>query len=694
MSKLLPGQAIGTPYERLDGELKVKGTAPYAYEQAVENPLYLYPVLSTIARGTVQRVDTAAAEAVDGVFTVLPSETPPRLEDTSARELAVLQDNGIGYRGQIVAAVLADTPEIAREAAAAVTVTYAGEPFSAQLRADSPELYAPEELNAGTPTDSSQGDVDAAFETAALTVEQTYSTPAEHNNPLEPHATVAQWDGTVLTLWDSTQGVHAVKGTLAQLLGLEEEQVHVIAPHVGGGFGSKGMPHVHVVMAALAAQVTDGRPVKFPVSRQQMYTLTSHRTPTLQRIRLGAADDGRLTAMSLDIVEHTSRIKEFAEQTPAPFRMMYASPNRSTTTRLAELDIPVPSWMRAPGECPGMFGPEVAMDELAAAAGLDPIELRRRNEPEVDPETGNPWSSRHLMECFDLGAERFGWDRRVTRPRSVQEDGWLVGLGTASAVYPFMRQPANTARIRYEQDGIYSVQIGAADIGTGAWTALTQIAADALEAPVDRIRLGIGDTKFPAASVAGGSSGTASWGGTIIAAARAFRADHGEHPSPGAQTEAQAPPDPEAENLALYSFGAHFAEVRISADTGEIRVSRMLGVFSAGRIINPRTARSQFLGGMTMGLGMALHEQSVLDPRFGTFVNHDLAEYHIPTNADVLDMEALWIEDVDEHAGPLGARGIGEIGIVGSAAAIANAAYNAAGIRVRDLPLTPDKFLV
>ena len=693
MSNLMPASAIGTGFERLDGELKVTGTAPYAYEQPVANPVHLYPVLSTIARGTVERVDTADAEAIAGVLTVLTAETTPRLADGSDRELAVLQDGAVGYRGQIVAAVLAETPEIARQAADTVRVTYAEEPFAAQLRADDPALYAPEELNAGTPTDSSQGDAEAAFDTAALKIEQTYSTPAEHNNPLEPHATVAQWDGSVLTLWDSTQGVHAVKGTLAGVLGLEEEQVRVIAPHVGGGFGSKGMPHVHVVMAALAAQCTDGRPVKFPVSRQQMYSLTSHRTPTLQRIRLGAADDGRLTSMSLDIVEHTSRIKEFAEQTPAPFRMMYASPNRRTTTRLAALDIPVPSWMRAPGECPGMFGPEVAMDELAAAAGLDPIELRRRNEPEADPETGKPWSSRHLMDCFDLGAQRFGWDRRVTRPRSVQEDGWLVGLGTASAVYPFMRQPANTARISYEQDGIYSVQIGAADIGTGAWTVLTQIAADALRVPVDRIRLGIGDTRFPAASVAGGSSGTASWGGTIIAAARAFRADHGEHPSSGAATEANAPEDPAAQELALYSFGAHFAEVRISADTGEIRVARMLGVFSAGRIINPRTARSQFLGGMTMGLGMALHEQSVLDPRFGIFVNHDLAEYHVPTNSDVQDMEALWIEDVDEHAGPLGARGVGEIGIVGSAAAIANAAYNASGIRVRDLPLTPDKFM-
>ncbi|MBP3035572.1 xanthine dehydrogenase family protein molybdopterin-binding subunit [Arthrobacter sp. zg-ZUI100] len=694
MSKLLPASAIGQSLERLDGGLKVTGRAPYAYEQPVENPVHLYPVLSTIARGRVVRVETAAAEALDGVLTVLTSETAPSLADTSDRELAVLQDTGVGYRGCIVAAVLAETPEIAREAATMVSVTYAEEPFHAHLRADDPALYAPEELNAGTPTDSSQGDADAAFETAALRVEATYSTPAEHNNPMEPHTTVAQWDGHLLTLWDSTQGVHAVKGTLAQVLGLEQDQIRVIAPHVGGGFGSKGMPHVHVVMAALAAQCTEGRPVKFPVSRQQMYSLTSHRTPTVAHIRLGAADDGRLAAMSLDVREHTSRIKEFAEQTPAPFRMMYACPNRRTTTRLAPLDIPVPSWMRAPGECPGMFGPEVAMDELAAAAGLDPIELRRRNEPHVDPETGKPFSSRHLLECFDLGAERFGWENRVTRPRSVAEDGWLVGMGTASAVYPFMRQPANTARISYEQDGIYSVQIGAADIGTGSWTSLAQIAADALRVPMDRIRLGIGDTRFPPASVAGGSSGTASWGGTIVAAARIFRADHGEHPSPGAQTEARPPDDPEAQGLALYSFGAHFAEVRFSADTGEIRVSRMLGVFSAGRIINPRTARSQFLGGMTMGLGMALHEQSLLDPRFGIFVNHDLAEYHVPTNADVLDMEALWIEDRDEHAGPLGARGIGEIGIVGSAAAIANAAYNASGIRVRDLPLTPDKFLV
>lgn len=340
-----------------------------------------------------------------------------------------------------------------------------------------------------------------------------------------------------------------------------------------------------------------------------------------------------------------------------------------------------------------MFGPEVAMDELAEACGLDPIELRVRNEPEIDPESGNPFSSRHLLDCLREGAARFGWERRSSTPRSTLDGGWLTGLGVASSTYPFMRNPGNAARISYSADGSYAVHIGAADIGTGAWTTLTQIAADALDCPVERIRLQIGDTSLPVASVAGGSSGTASWGGTIITAAGDFRDRYGANPEPGAEVQSEAPKTPDAERLAMHSFGAQFAEVQVHADTGEIRVSRMLGVFSAGRIINPRTARSQFIGGMTMGIGMALHEQSVMDPRFGHIVNHDFAEYHIPTNADIADVDAVWIEDEDRHAGPLGARGIGEIGIVGAAAAIANAAYNATGIRVRELPLTADKFL-
>ncbi|MFZ3454766.1 xanthine dehydrogenase family protein molybdopterin-binding subunit [Arthrobacter sp. 7Tela_A1] len=715
MTELLPAREIGLGTERLDGILKVTGTAPYAYEQPAANPLYLFPVLSTIARGRITAVDTSAAEAVDGVTAVLTHLNAPRLASTEDKELAVLQGPEVGFRGQFVAAVLAETPESAREAAAAVVLEYEERPHRAVLDPDDPLLYRPEELNTGIEPDSSSGDIDAAFAGAEVVVEATYSTPAEHNNPMEPHATTAEWDGQTLTLCDSTQGSHVVKGTLAPVFGLAEEQVRVISPYVGGGFGSKGMPHANVVLAGLAALSAEGRPVRFALTRQQMFSLAGYRTPTIQKVRLAADGKGTLRGLSLDVVEQTSATKEFAEQTPAPIRMMYAAPARSTTTRLAKLDIPVNSWMRAPGECPGMFGPEVAMDELAEAVGADPLQLRLDNDTQTDPETGKPFASRHLAECLKLGARHFGWDARSPLPRRRLVDGWWQGLGVASATYPFMAQPGNKARIRYDAGtgpgagvsagraaaaeggldsaGVYTVQIGAADIGTGAWTVLSQIAADALDVPLDRIRLEIGDSSLPLASVAGGSSGTASWGGTIIAAADAFRADHGDSPSPGAQSEASPPKNPAAEEFTLQSFGAHFAEVHVNADTGEVRVARMLGVFSAGRIINPSTARSQFLGGMTMGLGMALHEQSVMDPRFGIFVNHDLAEYHVPTNADVLDMEALWIEDDDPHAGKLGARGIGEIGIVGAAAAVVNAAYNATGIRVRELPLTPDKFL-
>ena len=715
MTELLPGREIGLGIERLDGRLKVTGTAPYAYEHPVQDPLYLYPVLSTVARGRITAMDTAAAERVDGVVHVLTPANAPRLANTEDKELAVLQGPDVGFRGQFVAAVLAETPEAAQEAAAAVVVRYEELPHRAALDPNDPQLYRPEELNTGIEPDSSDGDVAGAFSAAAVTVEAVYSTPAEHNNPMEPHATTAQWDGQLLTLFDSTQGAHVVKGTLAPVFGLREEQVRVVAPHVGGGFGSKGMPHANVVLAGLAALRTGGRPVRFALTRQQMFSLAGYRTPTIQKIRLAADSDGTLRALSLDVVEQTAVIKEFAEQTPAPIRMMYAAPARATTTRLSALDIPVNSWMRAPGECPGMFGPEVAMDELAEACGVDPIEIRLRNDTQTDPETGKPFASRHLDACLRRGAEAFGWERRNPTPRQRLVDGWWQGLGVASATYPFMAQPANKARIRYDAGtgpgaagsearaastgggldsaGVYTVQIGAADIGTGAWTVLTQIAADALDVPMDRIRLEIGDSFLPLATVAGGSSGTASWGGTIIAAAEQFRADHGENPSPGAQSEAAPPENPAAEQLTLQSFGAHFAEVHVHADTGEVRVPRLLGVFSAGRIINPSTARSQFIGALTMGLGMALHEQSVMDARYGIFVNHDLAEYHVPSHADALGIEALWIEDDDPHAGKLGGRGIGEIGIVGSAAAIANAAYNATGIRVRDLPLTPDKFL-
>ena len=463
-------------------------------------------------------------------------------------------------------------------------------------------------------------------------------------------------------------------------------------PHVGGGFGSKGMPHAHNVLAALAALAVERRPVKLALTRQQTFSLAGHRTPTIQHVRLGADVDGRPAALVHEAVEHTSIVKEFTEQSTIGSRMMYAAANRRTSHRLAHLNVPVSSWMRAPGEAPGSFGPEVAMDELAERCGIDPIELRARNEPTVHPRTGKPWSGRHLIECLRLGADRFAWHTRPARAGSRREGDWMVGTGVAAATYPGHQLPGSRATIRHS-GGEYTVQIGAADIGTGTWTTLAQIAADAIGCPMTNVRLEIGDTNYPEASVAGGSSGMSSWGSTVVAAARAFRDTHGDHPPDGAECTAGTPENPDRREYAVHSFGTQFAEVRVHVATGEVHVPRMLGVFSVGRVINPRTARSQFIGGMTMGLSTALHENGVLDHRTGHVVNHDLAEYHIATSADVDDIEAIWLDEVDEHANPMGARGIGEIGIVGAAAAIANAAYHATGIRVRDLPITADTFL-
>lgn len=686
-------EAIGRDLPRRDGPAKVLGTAVYAYETPLENAAFLCPVAATIARGRVTGLDTAAAEALDGVVAVLTPGTVERLASTEDRELAALQDEEVAFRGQVVALVVANTSEVARHAADLVRVTYAQAAHDVELRADRDDLYAPETVNPGSPTDTAQGDVDAAMAAAEVTVDQTYTTAMYHNNPMEPHATVALWDPAgdgFLTLWDSTQGVHPTRTTVASVFGLDEAQVRVVCPYVGGGFGSKGQPHVHVVLAALAARAVPGRPVRLALTRQQMFSLAGYRTPTIQRCRLGADRAGRLTALALDVVEQTSRIKEFAEQTGVPARMMYASPNRRTTHRLAALDVPVPSWMRAPGECPGMFGPEVAMDELAERLGMDPVELRLRNEPDVDPDSGKPFSSRNLLGCLREGAARFGWSERDPRPGLRRRGDWLVGTGVAASTYPVNRMPKSTATIRREGDR-YVAEIGAADLGTGTWTTLPQIAAEALGVPVDRVDVRIGDTDYPMASVAGGSSGMTTWGSAVVEAARVFRGRYGTDPQDRAEASGSVgPPD---DRYAMHAFGAQFAEAHVHRDTGEVRVPRLLGVFAAGRIINPRTARSQFVGGMTMGLSMALHENSVLDPRTGHVVNHDLAEYHITANADVEEIEAHWLPEHDPHVNAMGSKGIGEIGIVGTAATIANAVWHACGVRVRDLPITLDKLL-
>jgi xanthine dehydrogenase YagR molybdenum-binding subunit len=676
--------AIGAPLERIESRSKVTGQARYAFEHPEDGVLYAAIVQAPAARGRIRSIDAGAALALDGVVTVLTHENAPRLGEASDGELLVLQSDRVAYRGQLIAAIVADSLEAAREGERLVRFEIDAERHDVELREGHPRLYKPDKVNPAFETDTERGDPDGALAAAEVTVRETYATPAFHNNPMEPHASIARWEDGELLVWDSSQGVAGARATLATLFELEPEHVHVSSEHVGGGFGSKGTIRPNVVLAALAAKVTE-RPVKLAVTRTQMFSLTGYRTPTIQRIGLGADREGRLSAITHDVEEQTSTVREFAEQTAVATRMMYAAPNRRTTHRLAALDVPTPSWMRAPGECPGMFALESAMDELAIAAGLDPIELRVRNEPGEDPEKGIPFSSRNLVACLREGAERFGWAERDPTPGVRREGRWLVGTGVAASVYPTYRQPSQ-ALARVEGDG-FVVRIAAADIGTGARTALTQIAADTLGVGVERVRVEIGHSDFPRASVAGGSSGTSSWGSAVFGACEALKAG-------GDEAFYDTTDDlKRLEPLSRHAFGAQFVEARVDVDTGEVRVPRMLGVFAAGRIVNARTARSQFIGGMTMGVGMALHEESTMDREFGDYLNHDLAQYHVPACADVADVEVAWIDEQDTHLNPVGTKGIGEIGIVGTAAAVANAVHHATGVRVRTLPIRLDRLL-
>jgi xanthine dehydrogenase YagR molybdenum-binding subunit len=676
----------GAALSRVEGREKVTGAARYAYEYEHDRLAYAAIVQSEIAAGRIRSVDGTAALALSDVLVVMWCENAPRVQ--SEGELAVLQTREVAYRGQIVAVVVAESLETARQAAELVAVEYDQHAHSVELRADDPRLYKPDKVNPNFPTDTDEGDFDGAFAQAPVTVDAAFETPWQHNNPMEPHASLAIWEADdSLTIYDSTQGPSSAQQALAKAFGLAPEQVRIIAPHVGGGFGSKGIPRPTVVAAAMAAELA-GRPVKLAATRQQMFSLTGYRTPTLQRLRLGAERNGRLSAICHDVIEQTSTVQEFAEQTAVCTRMMYAAPHRRTSHRLAALDVPTPSWMRAPGECPGMFALESAIDELSVACGVDPIELRIRNEPEIDPESGHPFSSRNLVACLREGAERFGWDKRDPAPGARRDGRWLLGTGVAASTYPARRSPSQ-ALARRHGDGSYLVRIAAADIGTGARTALVQIAAETLGVAPDRVRVEVGDSALPRASLAGGSMGTASWGSAVVKACLGLRDTDGE-----AEVKADTAEDVRADaKFARHAYGAQFIEVRVNPGTGEIRVTRALGVFAVGRIINAKLARSQFIGGMTMGLGMALLEEGVLDREYGDVLNRDFAGYHIPTYADVVDIDVAWLQEDDPHLNPMGSKGIGEIGIVGTAAAVANAVYHATGRRFRRVPIRLDDML-
>ncbi|MFJ9030430.1 xanthine dehydrogenase family protein molybdopterin-binding subunit [Streptomyces sp. NPDC102274] len=701
--------AVGTSMSRLDGPLKVRGAATYAYEHEVDNPAYLGLVLSSVARGRVIAVDDAAALAEPGVLAVITHANAPKLANDDP-ELAVLQSAEVFWRRQVVAAVVAETIEVARYAAGLVRVTYEELPHDTEMRYDEDALEKPGnhvglfgtadgELNNGMPNaDSTVGDVETALAEAPVAIDATYTLPHEFQSPMEPHAAIAQWTGEdTLTIYHSTQGVTDARNWIAMTLGLPPRNIRVISPHVGGGFGSKTFPQSYAVLAAMAAEVVGG-PVKLALTRQQTFFMTGYRAPSRHRVQLGADRNGRLTAIAHDSVQQTARAKKYAEQIAIVSRAMWAAPHRRTTHRLLPLDVSVPTIMRGPGETQGAFALESAMDEMAIELGMDPIEFRILNEPEAHPESGLPFSSRHVVECLRAGARIVGWDRRDPTPRSRRENGWLIGTGVATGLHVAPQLRGNSTRVQAAPGGRYTVSIAAADIGTGTWTSLVQIAADGLDVDVDAVTMRIGDSDLPSASPAGFSSGTSSWGTSIVAATREMRRlvdeEHGGTiPAQGLDITVDAPINPYASQYEMYSFGAQFAQVRIHEETGTVRVPRMVGVFDAGRIVNPKTARSQLIGGMTQGISMTLHEAGVIDNRIGQIVNHDLAGYHFAANADIGSVEAHWIDSVDPYTNPLGTKGLGEVCVVGVAAAIANAVYHATGLRIRDLPITLDKLL-
>lgn len=681
---------------RVDAPAKVTGTAPYAYEHPVEEPTYLVPVVSTIARGRITRIDDSESRALPGVRLVLTHANAPRIRVRVDAALVILQSPEVHYRGELVGAVVADSPQVAREAAALLRVDYDEETAELGFDIDDPRAYEPRRVNAFKHGAYGRGDVDAGLERGTR-VEADYSLPMEFHSPIEPHAVTAIWHdvsalnprATRLTLFDSNQGTGAHGALLGPALGLLPTQIEIISPYVGGSFGTKGWPHPHLVLVAMAARLLSGRPVKYAMTRQQMFRSVGHRPASKQRVRLSVEDDGRLVALDHQSWQPTSRLKTYVDQTVSATRMMYDVPHLRTVHHAVTQDAAPGTFMRAPGEFTGMFALETALDEAAHAIGVDPVELRVRNEPAKDPESGKPWSTRNLVACLREGADLFGWSERQA-PGARHEGEWLVGLGVASATYPNQQFVPSRAGIRFT-DGRYRVELQAGDIGTGAWTILPQIAAEALEVHVDLVDAEIGRSGLPWAVPAGGSVGTYSWGDAVVMAARKFRRKHGLAPTEGAYETAAGRLPRGARRHSRHSFGAHFAQVRVSTVTGEVRVDRMLGVFAAGRIINPRTARSQLIGGMTMGLSAALHEEGYLDQRFGHVVNGDLAGYHVAAHADVVGLEAVCLEEHDPWFGATGAKGIGELGVVGAPAAIGNALFNASGVRLRDLPFTPDR---
>ncbi|HLJ74237.1 MAG TPA: xanthine dehydrogenase family protein molybdopterin-binding subunit [Thermoanaerobaculia bacterium] len=693
---------VGAPLDRFDGKKKVTGGAKYAAENQLENAAYGVLVMSTIPAGTIRSIDDRAARKSAGVIEVISHINSPKMQKPKGgslreTELIPFTDNSVHYVGQRIAIVVADTLEHATRGAELVKVTYDETP----ARIDIDKLKS--EANDRAKSAFTKGDADTALANAAVRVDQVYRTPHEHHNPMEAHSCIAAWNGEHLTLYDSSQNIFGGQQALAQMFGIPKENVHVMSLFVGGAFGSKGGLWPHVPIAAVAARVVQ-RPVKVVVTRKQLFFGNGHRPECVQHVALGANNDGKLVALIHDGYSQSNDVCDYAERFTRPTHAAYAVDNMKLVNPVVSLNLPSPTFMRAPGENPGMFAIESAMDELAYALKMDPLQLRLVNHADVAPDNGKPWSSKSLKECYSQAAEKFGWSKRSPEPRSMRSGRDLIGFGMATATYPSHRSPAS-ARAVMKADGTVTVACGTHEMGMGTATVMAQLAAETLGIPVERVRFEYGDTSLPNAPISAGSMTVSSVGTAVFEVCNALKkriAELGEgddyhtilakHYLDSVEASVDSKP-PQEEQYAGQAFGAHFVEVAIDEDIPVVRVQRMVSAFAGGRILNEKTARSQYYGGIIQGIGMALLEETHLDKRLGTYTNVNFAEYMVPTNADIRSIDIILVPEEDQHVNPIGAKGIGEIGIVGVAPAIANAVYHATGKRVRDLPITIEKLM-
>ena len=713
---------IGQPLTRVDGKLKVAGAARYSAEFARPKLAYAALIQSTIANGRVSKIDLSTAQATPGVVGILTRENGPRFKpypDDMTKKGAPgesrvpLEDDQVHWVGQHLGVVVAESFEQAVHAASLVRVEYENAPPILTLpdeRAQRNSLQ-PEKFVGRENLQVKRGDVDAALAKAAARIDVTYTTPIENHNPIETYSTTAEWEAADrLLIHESTRGIKQLQKIVANAFSVALENVHVVCPFVGGAFGSKGFQWSHTLLAAAAAKLVQ-RPVKLTFSRPQMFDSAGQRARTEQKFSMGTGQDGKLIALRHATTTHSSPVSEYTEACGNMSRMLYSCPNIDVSHRLLKLNITTPCPMRAPGEAPGVFALECAIDEMAHKLDLDPLEFRLRNYAETDENENKPWSSKKLRECYKRGAEKFGWSKRNRKPGSMRaENGDFVGYGMATAVYPAAQQPAG-ATATLTKDGIVVVRSATHEIGTGTYTAMSQFAADTLGLPLEKVRFELGDSQFPVAPNNGGSWLTASVAPAVMGACAELKKKvtdlAGNWPGDSTQLAAlfsragqneitaefkSEPNKEERAKFSFHSFGAVFVEAHVDS-LGQARIKRVAGVYDVGRMVNPRLARSQIMSGVTMGIGMALMEATLPDENVGRVVNANLAEYHVPVNADAPEFDIDFINEPDPHMSDLGARGVGEIGIVGAPSAVANAIFHATGKRVRDLPITLDKLI-